>query len=450
MPVTIADSLRRVDPSSLPRWKRVMLRPALFVTAVLDQAAHDKLVIRASGLAYASLLAVVPLMAVLFALFVAFGAFEEIEARLRELVLSQLLPARQDEILVYIERFASNTRSLGLFGFIFLIVTAILLLDNIESNFNEIWHVSRRRSLVSKLTAYTSVLVFGSVFLGASLSISARIKAALLTGARPEMDLIGRIGTSLLPLALTFVALLLMYLIIPFGRVRLGPALVGSGVAAVLWELVKNLFASTVGQSVQYSTIYGSLAAIPIFLVWLHLSWIVVLIGLEIAYTHQHFAVFARYRAVEDPPPRERAALALRIFLLVADRWERREPPPTYDQLADRFMVPLEWVEAHVRRLAAAGLVAVASSPEDPAEGVVPSRPLDRLPLAELLAASFDGSAPRRAALDTVETTVDALLDRVRTASDLTLGDATVRDLLAGLEPGADPAQARGPAGETG
>ncbi len=437
--MTLADSLRRVDPTVLPRWKRILLRPALFVTAVLDQAAHDKLIIRASGLAYSSLLASVPLIAVLFALFVAFGAFEEIEARLREVLLTQLIPARQEEILLYLERFASNTRSLGQLGFAFLIVASILLLDNIESNFNEIWHVSRRRSLVSKLTAYTSVLVFGSVFLGASLSISARIKTALLTGSRPEMDFIGRIGSSLLPLGLTFTALLLMYLIIPFGRVRLASAVSGAAVAAVLWELAKNVFASTIGQSVQTSTIYGSLAAVPIFLVWLYLSWIVVLLGLEIAYTHQHFAVFARYRAVEDPPPRDRVALALQIFLLVAEHWERGARPPTFDQLADRFLVPLEWIEAHVRRLAAVGLVTIASSPDEANDGIVPAGPLDRVRVADVVAAAFDGNSPPPRADGTVESTIESLLVRIRSAADGCLGETSIRDLVAELDPPGQP-----------
>lgn len=431
--MAFADSLRQIDPDSLPRFKRWVHRPALFVTALLDQCGHDKLIIRASGLAYASLLAAVPLVAVLLALFVAFAAFDEVEQRLREVVLSQLLPARQEEILGYLQQFTSNTRSLGLVGFVLLVITAILLLDNIESNFNEIWHVSSRRSLVSKITAYTSVLVFGSVFLGASLSISARIKAALFAGTRPELPLLSRFGSSLLPLGLTFVALLMMYLVIPHSRVRLPCAVSGAALAAVLWEVAKNVFANTVGESVQYSTLYGSLAAIPIFLVWLYLSWIIVMLGLETAYTHQHFAVLARYRAVEDPTPRDRVALALKLFLVVAERYQSGQPPPTFDELARRFLVPLRWVETHACRLAEAGLVAQVSSGDSTADALLPSRPLDDIRISDVFAAVWDGRLPRRPTGDTVETAVDELVNRLRTAGDEVVGRTSVRDFLSGL-----------------
>ena len=432
--MALADSLRQIDPESLPPIQRLALRPALFVTALIDQCAHDKLIIRASGLAYASLLASVPLVAVLFALFVAFAAFDDIEARLREVVLSQLLPARQEEIIGYLQKFALNTRGLGMVGFVLLVITAILLLDNVESNFNEMWHVSSRRSVISKITAYTSVLVFGSVFLGASLSISARIKAALFAGTRPELSLFSRFGTSLLPLGLTFVALLMMYLVIPHGRVRLPCAVSGAAVAAVLWELAKNLFANTIGESVQYSTLYGSLAVVPIFLVWLYLSWIIVLLGLEVAYTHQHFLVLARYRAVEDPTPRDRVALALKLFVVVADRFRQGLPPPTFDELARRFVVPLRWVESHALRLVEAGLLTQAGSRDNSEDALLPSRPLEDIRISDVVGAIWDGRLPRTASPGTMETAVDELVTRLRDAGDDAVGRASVRDFLAGLE----------------
>ena len=446
--MALADSLRQIDPESLPPIKRLALRPALFLTAVIDQCAHDKVIIRASGLAYASLLASVPLVAVLFALFVAFAAFDDVEARLRDVVLSQLLPARQEEIVGYLQQFAANTRGLGLVGFVLLVITAILLLDNVESNFNEIWHVSSRRSLISKITAYTSVLVFGSVFLGASLSISARIKAALFAGTRTDLSLISRFGSSLLPLGLTFVALLMMYLVIPFSRVRLPCAVSGAAVAAVLWELAKNVFANTIGESVQYSTLYGSLAVVPIFLVWLYLSWIIVLLGLEVAYTHQHFLVLARYRAVEDPTPRDRVALALKLFIVVAERYQNGQPPPTFDDLARRFLVPLRWVESHACRLVEAGLVTQVSSRDNSADALLPSRPLEDVQIAEVVDAIWNGRLPRRPSSEPVETAVEVLVTRLRDAGDEAVGRTSVRDFLAGLEaegPHADVTPSSGP-----
>ena len=154
-----------------------LIRGWHFLLALWGQINHDKVVIRASGLAYVSLLALVPLVAVLIAIFTAFGALDDLRMRVEEFLVSQFLPTRQDEIAAYLNDFVNNAKELGFLGFAFLTITAILLLDSIESNFNDIWHVRERRRIVNKVTAYTSVLVLGSLFLGTSLSVSARISA---------------------------------------------------------------------------------------------------------------------------------------------------------------------------------------------------------------------------------------------------------------------------------
>ncbi len=145
-----------------------------FVQATWQQLGRDKVIIRASGLAYSSLLAAVPLVAVAFAMFSAFGAFDDIKQRVQEFLFSQFLPTSQDEIVEYVNQFADSASRLGLIGFLFLVLAAILLLDNIESNFNQIWHVTSPRRFIAKITSYTSVLVFGTLLLGASITISAR------------------------------------------------------------------------------------------------------------------------------------------------------------------------------------------------------------------------------------------------------------------------------------
>ena len=152
---------------------KLFRRRILFVRILWEQMHHDKVPIRASGLSYATLLATVPLVAVLFALFSAFAAFDDLTMRVRDLLFAQVLPTRQDEIIAYIYQFTANTSKLGFIGFAFLIITSILLLDSIEKSFNEIWHVRSSRRLINKITAYTSVLVFAAVFIGASMSISA-------------------------------------------------------------------------------------------------------------------------------------------------------------------------------------------------------------------------------------------------------------------------------------
>lgn len=418
----IADRLNRIDDASLSPWALYPLRLLRLLLALLDQCGHDKLLIRASGLAYSSLLALVPLVAVLFSLFAAFNAFAGIKEKAQELLFSILLPTRQDEIVAYVNQFSDNARTLGLVGSIVLLVTAILLLDNIESNFNEIWHVRRRRSLLSKLTAYTSVLVFGTIFLGTSVSISAQVKGMIIKGTRIDPGFFATVSAWLFPFLLTLTAFLLMYQIIPYTRVRVRSALLGAVTAAVLWEGGKYLFAVSIGRSVRYSAIYGSIAVIPIFLIWLFITWLIILFGLEVSYTHQYRAALAGNLALAERDLSGRLALTLRLYLHIARAFHRGEPPPTADELAGRFSVSLVMVDDQTTLLADSGLLRqVAGGSRN--EGLVPSRSLDEITVSEVIGSVF-GKVPGASG------PADAVLAEFQSAGHRSLGGRTVADLV--------------------
>lgn len=433
----VLDHLHRLDLRDLPWWELAAVRFLQFAQAAWQQFGRDKVVIRASGLAYSSLLAAVPLVAVGFAMFSAFGAFDDVKQTVQELLFSLFLPASQDEIVSYLNQFAEGASKLGLIGFLFLVLAAILLLDNIESNFNDIWHVTTRRRLIAKVTAYTSVLVFGTLFLGASLTMSARIKTTLYRGVPFDPGTLERLGAWVFPLFFTLLAFWLMYLVIPNTRVQLRSALVGALVAGVFWELAKNLFASSISQSVRYSTIYGSLAVIPIFLIWLYITWIIVLAGLEIAFTHQHFAALVRSKTDNGREQGARAMIGLQLYLQIARRFLRGQDPPTSDELSRRFLVSMGSVDNHLERLVAAGLVrkvAVGAG----SEGVVPSRPPAQVPAREVIEAFLPRADEeyRRRPIELVSLSV---MDEVRKAGLAAVGERTVADLLVRLDSEAAP-----------
>ncbi len=400
-----------------------------FVKALWQQILQDRIEIRASGLAFSSLLAAVPLAAVLFALFTAFGAFEDLIGRVRDLLLSQLIPTRLDEIAAHLDRFVENSERLGFVGFVGLAVTAILLLDGIESNFNDIWHVTRRRRLVSKLTAYTSVLVFGTILIGVSVSVSAWLRANLLTNAEFELPLLSALGSWLGPLAASFLAFLLMYIIVPSTRVRLASAAVGGLVAAVAWEAGKYLFALSVGQSVRYSTLYGSLAVFPIFLVWLYVTWIIVLVGLEVAFTHQNFRALVQAGGSEQPRGRRRLELAVALYALVAERFDRGGSPLGMSELAEGLVVAPGVVADLVQTLAGSGLLHELVSDSDEA-AVVPAMSLDRVRVADVVGAVYGGTRGRSAARGPFAEQVGAVVAQFDAGGREAIGDLTFRDLL--------------------
>jgi len=382
--VGIIKRLMAWEPDPGTRVGGVLVRAGQLLILTWEQCVRDKVIIRASGLAYATLLATVPLVVVGFALFSAFSAFEDLKQRVQDLLLAQMVPTRQDEIAAFLNGVSESVGRLGLVGFIFLVATAILLLDNVEANFNDIWHVKTKRKLVNKITAYTSVLFFGTLFIGASLSISAKVKAMIFAGAALDLGPLSRAGTWAFTLALTLLAFLLMYLIVPFTRVQLRSAALGAAAASVLWELGKNVFASSVGSSVRYSTLYGSLAVIPIFLIWLYITWIIVLAGLELAFTHQSFLALLRASRQGGHFGRNRLTLALRIYLHVAKAFRDRQEPLSCDGLGRLLEVPGRVVESVVDGMVGTGLLRRASASTSN-DGLVPATSLEGVQLVEVV-----------------------------------------------------------------
>jgi membrane protein len=429
----ILENLDRLDLRQVPWWERPIVRSIQFTRATWAQLVRDRVVIRASGLAYSSLLAAVPLVAVAFALFSAFGAFDDAKQKVQDFLFNQFLPTSQDEILAYFNQFTEGASKLGLIGFLFLVLTAILLLDNIESNFNQIWHVTRRRRFVAKITSYTSVLVFGTLLIGASITISARIKAALFRGALFDPGIVEKLGTWIFPLLLTFLAFLLMYLIVPFTRVRFKSALLGAAVGSILWELGKNYFANSVSQSVRYSTIYGSLATVPIFLIWLYITWIIVLVGLEVAFTHQHFSALLRSRSLAGKEGSDRVSIGLQLYTLVAQRFQRGKEPPMADELSRRFLLATGSVDSHLDRLVDAGLarrVPVRSGDE----GIVPARSLGQVTVAQVIAA-FIPMGGEQMRQRPIELAVEEIVATFRDAGFDAVGETTFQELVSRLAP---------------
>ncbi len=427
--MTISERLNRLNDDSLPRWARFPVRLLKLLLALFDQCGQDKLLIRASGLAYSTLLALVPLVAVLFSIFAAVKGFEGYREKVQELIFSLLLPTRQDEIINYVNQFSDNARALGLVGSIVLLFTAILLLDNIESNFNELWHVRSRRSVISKLTAYTSMLVFSTFFIGASVAISARIKTMIINGTRIDPGFFSNVYAWFFPFFLSLCAFLLMYQIIPYTRVRFRSALFGALTAGIMWEASKYLFAASIGSSVRYSAIYGSLAVIPILLIWLYITWLIILFGLEVSYTHQYRAALAGNFALAESALSDRLALALRLYLRIGHSFHRGDPPPTMDELAGRFSVSLVMVEEQMSLLIDAGLLRLVAG-GNRNEGLVPSRSLDEIKVSEVIRAVFSDEAGKDRREEPLDRIADQVLAGFQAAGHQSLQGASVADLV--------------------
>lgn len=250
-----------------------------FSAYVFQRFREDRCWRMAAGLGYTSLLALVPLSAIAFAMLAAFPVFEGLRGQFQDVLFANLLPSSAEAMRSYFEQFIQNTKTLSAVGVIGLGATAILLLGTIEADLNAIFRVRRPRPLVPRLLVFWAVITLGPLVVGASFSLATYVFVATewmgLDSAGGPLGFFGVIA----PTAIIVLGLAAFYKVIPNRPVAFTSALAGAVVAGLLFALLRRIFAWYVAEFPTYENVYGALSAVPIFLVWMYLSWSVVLLG---------------------------------------------------------------------------------------------------------------------------------------------------------------------------
>jgi membrane protein len=250
-----------------------------FVRAVAYRFFEDRSSQTAGSLTYTTLLSIVPLLTVALALSTAFPVFDQLVDALEEYALDNFLPNAQglDALADQIQSFTEAAGRLTALGLAGLALTSVLLMLTIDESLNRIFRVRRRRPLLQRLLTYWALITLGPVLVGASLSMT-----SFLLGASLGLLKLGAAAESLLgvlPFVLTWATLTLLYVVVPYRQVRWRDALLGALLGALMFELAKRGFAFYITRFPTYTLIYGTFATLLIFLVWLYVSWMVVLIG---------------------------------------------------------------------------------------------------------------------------------------------------------------------------
>ena len=232
----------------------------------------------ASSLTFTTLLAIVPILTVALTLISAFPVFREQLQHVERFLVSYMLPESAAALAGYAEQFAANAARLTTVGLAFLFVTAIIVLLTIDRAFNQIWRVPRPRSTAQRFLIYWALLTVGPPLIGASLSVTYWLVGKSL-GLVRDMPIAAEVMLDVVPLLLTATAFTLAYITIPNRRVLVRDAVTGGLLAAIAFEAMKRGFAFYITQFPTYKLVYGAFAGVPIFLLWIYLSWLVVLIG---------------------------------------------------------------------------------------------------------------------------------------------------------------------------
>jgi membrane protein len=243
----------------------------------VQRARKERLPQMAGSLAFTTLLSLVPLLAVSFAMFTRFPAFRRFEEVLEQLLLKSLLPADISRtVLRYLHQFAANASGLTLVGSLFLLATAVALLLTVENAFNQIWNVRRNRPFLKRVAIYLLILAAGPPLLGVSLWATSYLLGASMGWFGPLPPAAGFVVT-LGPAALTALGLAGLFRFLPHAPVRWHHAALGAVLASAVLELGKRGVTAYLMKLPTYQAVYGAFAVFPVFLLWMYFSWLVTL-----------------------------------------------------------------------------------------------------------------------------------------------------------------------------
>jgi membrane protein len=424
--------LSRLDGSPLSPWAR----------AVRDFRTHRGPV-RAASLSYTSLLALVPLLALVLSISkgvlhnqdpeILLGAIDRLldyaVPQLRYLSADDAASARQDALARIQEGINRiDAGALGAFGAITLVSVGISLLSAVEYALNDIWAVSRGRTLGRRIVYYWAGVTLGPIFLFLALGITGSNAVAAVLGHLPG-GLPARLFWRLLPLAILSTGFMLLYWTLPNTTVPARAAILGGITAGTLMQLNNAASALYFSQVVHYSKVYGGIGAIPVMMIGLYLSWMIILYGAEVAH-----AVASREEKSEPFPQDDasRSRVVLEVTRAATADFLAGRGGTTREELAQRLGFPDSWVATALGLLCDGGFF-VAASPEGASAGpprYLPARPPSTISVVDVLSAvrqpgkcGAEAGAPAGV--------VDALLARQRAAEHAALGDVTLEALAA-------------------
>lgn len=349
-PRTLPGRIGRFRPGEFLAWLRL----------VLAGFAQDQCLVRAAALAFSTTLAVVPFLAVAFSIAKGFG-FQN-SAFTRGL-LFQLTAGNKDAVAAIVG-YITNTsvKTLGTVGLLFLFVTVVSLLAVIEKTFNTIWGVKASRSAWRRLSDFMAVILACPLLFIVAVSLTATLQSSAVMQAVRDVALISALYLSLLkalPWLATGAGLFFIYAFIPNTKVRPGAALAGAVVGGLLWQLsLAALIRYQTFFATNYNAIYGSLAQVPLFLVWMYLSWAIILFGAQVSFSVQHRETFAQEAQATAYSFEDRHKLATLALGLMSRAFTAGGPPLSNDTLAQRLGAPVKLVNEVLYMLAAAGIAA--------------------------------------------------------------------------------------------
>jgi membrane protein len=371
-------------------WRAFGVRQLEVLVLTIRSLRQEEITLRAAALTYRTLLSIVPLLAVGFALFKAFGGLQRLERPLRQLVLENLAAGQAEKVGAYLDTTIENISAGAIagVGVLILFYSAIGLLTNIEGSFNRIFGIQRDRPFVNRFFIYWGLITLSPPFIGLSVSVSAQFQSSAFATAVVEwLPLgLGKVLVVMVSVLSTCVVFVLSYLIVPNTKVRLKAALLGGIFAGLLWNLSKYIFINVTAGSIKYNEVYGALGALPLLMIWIYLSWLIVLFGVTYTFANQSVHKEGLEVASLKVSQSYRERLAVRLVAIIARRFLEGEPPLTAEDLAERAGTMTSVVQRILEVMVSHGVL-IETQGDGEETGYLPGQSLQRLSLDRVMRA---------------------------------------------------------------
>ncbi|WP_243546097.1 YihY/virulence factor BrkB family protein [Pseudodesulfovibrio tunisiensis] len=345
---------------------------------------QDQCIIRAAALTFTTILSVVPFLAVAFSISKGFG-LQNTEV-IRTLILKMTTGRMEvaDKIIEYIDR--TNVQALGWIGVAMLLFTVLSLVGTIEKAFNTIWQVNRGRSTWRKISDFLPIIVICPIVLLVASSFNVSLHQQNMIKGLLSIQAIGYLEALFLkitPFILISLAFAFMFAFIPNTKVRFSGALLGGMFAGALWQVAQWAYINWQIGAAKYNAIYGSFAQFPLLLVWIYISWTIVLLGSEVSYAFQNLNAFVKKRFFGNATPFERQKLAVLMMVMLARSFRDARPLPSVEELSDQLMAPSSLVSDLYAVLAKFGYVVPVQGREG--EVFAPARSLEDVRVVDII-----------------------------------------------------------------
>jgi membrane protein len=407
---------------------RYLMPPVRLLYCLIRDAAAGQLTLRAMSLVYTTLLSMVPLIAFSFSVLKGFGFHKQAEPLLYNFLepLGEKGVELTDQVIGFVDNVSG--RLLGGIGLMLLIYTVVSMVQKVEDSFNYIWHVDRSRSLARRFSDYLSVILVGPIVMVAAMGMIGTISSNTVVQRLSEVEplgttilLIGKLG----PILLLTVLFSFVYVFITNTRVTIAAALAGGVAAGILWAVAGKLFASFVVSSTKYAAIYTSFAIVIVALIWLYVSWLILLLGSQIAFYLQHPEYMRIGQRRVAALGRQRDAMALELMIRVGRAFLKDTPVEDVNEIASAAGYPGDTLGPIAESLERAGLLAKTEN-----GALIPGRDMTGIRLYDIFEALR--RAPEGTALPPTEAqpAVESLLDEMKAAVKATLRDRTLWELV--------------------